>query len=199
MSTRSNTTMNAKIRYLRRQLRRAEAELLEATLPTVEQQEELLLPEPGEELTRSVQLELLKTNVEAWNEWYASVNENANLEGAELQGAELQGADLRWSKLYRADLQWANLYRADLEGADLRWSKLRWSKLQGADLRWADLQGADLEDAHLQGADLQRADLEEAHLRGAKLQGANLQWATYSLRTKFPAGFDPEDAGMRLV
>ncbi len=49
---------------------------------------------------------------------------------------------------------------------------------------------ADLSRVILNGADLSRADL-----RGADLNGANLSWAEYNNGTKWPADFDPKEAG----
>ena len=72
-------------------------------------------------------------------------------------------------------------------------------KLRGADLRGADLRGADL-----WGTNLRDANLSDANLRGANLRGNDLNWvylhgAKYDEDTKFPDGFDPEEAGMVLV
>lgn len=61
----------------------------------------------------------------------------------------------------------------------------------GADMSDADLRGADLRDANLSGADLTDADLS-----GADLTGTDLTGSTYNVKTKFPAGLDPEAAGM---
>lgn len=78
-----------------------------ADLPTLEQQEKLLLPEQGQELTTSQQVRLLETNVKEWNRWYASQAENANLQYADLHGAYLQDAYLHGANLLDANLQGA--------------------------------------------------------------------------------------------
>ena len=55
--------------------------------------------------------------------------------------------------------------------------------------------GADLTGAHLNGADLRSADLRSADLRFINL----LTGAFYNSLTKFPVGFDPIAAGLRLI
>ena len=42
-------------------------------------------------------------------------------------------------------------------------------------------------------------NLEQEDLAGVDLQGADLSGAKYNKSTKFPEGFDPEEAGMVLV
>ena len=73
-----------------------------------------------------------------------------------------------------------------MKGADLRGSQLRRANLQFADLRRTDLEDADLRGALLIGADLRGTDLDAADLRGA----------IFNYETRFPAGFDPHEAGM---
>ena len=62
--------------------------------------------------------------------------------------------------------------------------------LTGADLTFASLNSADLTGAHLNGADLRSADLRFINL---------LTGAFYNSLTKFPVGFDPIAAGLRLI
>jgi uncharacterized protein YjbI with pentapeptide repeats len=66
--------------------------------------------------------------------------------------ANLKGANLR-----RADVQWANLY-----GADLREANLGRTNLGEADLTEANLSGADLSEANLIDVKLDYADLTGA-------------------------------------
>jgi uncharacterized protein YjbI with pentapeptide repeats len=91
------------------------------------------------------QLEMLKSEISAWNAWRAA-------------HAELQ-PDLAEAHLHGLDLIGANLDRADLRKADLR----------GTNLSDASLVGAHLEGATFFRAILDRADLAGAHLEGAKL------------------------------
>jgi uncharacterized protein YjbI with pentapeptide repeats len=75
-------------------------------------------------------------------------------------------------------------------------------------LRGANLGGADFTDARLIGADLSGVDAVSAlpryrltcfcgaDLTDARLTGATLAAATYDARTRFPRGFEPEQAGM---
>ena len=83
--------------------------------------------------------------------------------------------------------------------------KLKKASLSGIDLSEANLSKADLQGARLSQADLWFANLSEAALGGANLRDADLSNARYSnlesddVDTKFPDGFDPEEAGMVLV
>jgi len=106
---------------------------------------------------------------------------------------------LRALALSSIDLRKADLFGADLRGADLFGADLRGAHLFGADLRGAHLEGAHLEGAHLRGAHLRGAHLEGAHLRGAHLEGAHLEGAFCDSQTRFPAGFEPAEVGMRVV
>jgi hypothetical protein len=105
-------------------------------------------------------------------------------------GINLDNADLRGANLWGADLEGANLERTNLEGANLGGANLGRTNLGGANLEKANLWWADLG-----GADLGRTNLEGANLRGVDLSRANLSGATYKADTKWPDGFNPEQAG----
>ena len=133
------TQMNPrnKVNMYKRLLWKAKAELRQAARFPSDVAKEVLHPQPQGKLHPKEQLELLTTDVEAWNEWYASVDEGANLRGANLRrvnlrGANLEGANLKGASLYKADLKGADLYEANLWGANLK----------GANLYEADLEGA---------------------------------------------------------
>lgn len=152
----------------------------------------------------------------------------ANLNYAVLSGADLQGADLSNATLKEADLRYADLSRANLRGADLREVNWGQDDLQGAiaeDLPlWTELlQDAISEEVDLEEFEdltpqemlkLERGDLAQRLLVTALIQGSDLasdrlqdalssvpdlRNATYDHSTRFPAGFDPEAADMRLV
>ena len=103
-----------------------------------------------------------------------------SVEADTLSGADLHIAVLRGAALARAVLTDANLQGAVLASADLRDAKLTSANLIGADLRHADLRGADLTDARL-------------------LVTADLTGVIYDRHTRWPAGFEPEERGARLV
>jgi len=109
----------------------------------------------------------------------------ANLEKTNLVRADLRKANLASTNLVEANLESANLWRADLERAKLGKANLRDAVLVEAFLWRADLERANLVEALLDGADLWEANLEDADLRGA----------FYSAETKWPEGFDPDEAG----
>ena len=50
-------------------------------------------------------------------------------------------------------------------------------------------------EANLEGANLADADLRRADMRNANLQDANLAGVWYNSNTRWPEGFDPEEAG----
>ena len=144
---------------------------------------------------------------------YRAILTNAILSDVHLGGADLSNADLHGADLRDADLENANIYYADLGGANLKDANLRGTNLEDADIRNANLTGADLTRANLTGAimrdaslwdaNLQQAILKETNLIGVILTGANLDGAiltdaSYNKDTKFPDGFNPKQAGMKI-
>ena len=152
----------------------------------------------------------------------------ANLNYAILTRAELRGADLSHATLKEADLRYADLSRANLTGTDLRQANWGQDDLQGAiaeDLpMWKDLlqdavsEGVDLDEVEdlnpqeildmdkgelarilLVSALIQGSDIASEHLQDALSGVPKLRNATYDSTTRFPEGFDPEAADMRLV
>lgn len=103
---------------------------------------------------------------------------------------DLSGIDLRG-----ASLQGVILSKSNLSGADLSGARLNWASLDGVDLSESNLREVDLHKASLGEADLSGADLREANLSGAKF----LNEITYDNDTIWPDGFDPEEAGAKLV
>jgi hypothetical protein len=133
--------------------------------------------------------------------------------GAYLRKVNLPDADLRFANLKRT-----NLFGANFQGADLRYAQFKRANIDNADfrgakLRHANFQGADFfEQAKFQNADLSSADLEDSELN---LSESNLEGAKYTEEdtskeicnsmmkeppcpTRFPEGFNPQEAGMVL-
>jgi uncharacterized protein (DUF433 family) len=117
------------------------------------------------------------------------------------------------SKWKPESLDGVDLAKAYLAGIQLPNASLVEANLEGAVLWGANLQGANLEEANLRGAKLGAANLE-----GVRLDETNFQGAFYSdekttrtlcvdityppvhpCPTRFPEGFDPESAGMKLL
>jgi len=129
----------------------------------------------------------------------------ADLNGADLRSVDLNGADLSGAQLITADLSFSRLFDAHLYYTRLSYARLNGAYLNGAHLGdaqliRADLSGADLSDANLFGAHLNGAHLINAHLFGADLSnahldGTDLRGANYNDATRWPDGFNPEDAG----
>ncbi len=144
-------------------------------------------PKPGappkpEPMTRERAIELLKTDVKAWNKWR---EENRDEKLPDLSKADLPGAYLKEADLFGVHLEGANLDGAHLEGANLidahlEGAKLHIAHLEGAHLFWAHLEGAELFGVHLEGAELFGVHLEGAKLPGAHLEGADLRGADFS-------------------
>ncbi len=131
-------------------------------------------PEPHrdpEPMTRERAIELLKTDVPAWNKWR---EENPNHKLPDLGGAHLEGADLRGAYLKAADLTETHLEDANLIGAHLELAELYNAHLEGANLRDASLERAKLHWAHLYDANLAGADLSHADLICTDLTCATL-------------------------
>jgi uncharacterized protein YjbI with pentapeptide repeats len=139
----------------------------------------------------------------------------AEISDSEFFEAEMEGVSFAGAYLDNVELWGSTLSRADFSGASLNGVLLGGSDLSGASFHQADLNGVSLEAANLSGADLSWArftdqpassfdlmvELSYAILKGANLEGtelanAVLEGATYDDETIFPAGFDPEAAGM---
>jgi uncharacterized protein YjbI with pentapeptide repeats len=115
--------------------------------------------------------------------------------GHQRQAVELLRA-LRESGL---SLQGVDLTEAVLDGVWLEEAQLSDARLRAASLCGARLNGASLCRVVLDSADLSDAELEGADLSGASLDGAMLSGARYSMSTRWPEGFDPQDEGAVLA
>jgi uncharacterized protein YjbI with pentapeptide repeats len=128
-----------------------------------------------------------------WNRGYATLRQ-ANLTGASLNKAKAGSAVFP-----EANLEGASLREGDFEHAEFQKANLRSADLTGVRCSRARFQKADLSGANLTGADLSRANLRGTNLSGANLTSTNLSKAEYNASTVFPAGFDPQAAGMVLA
>ncbi len=117
-----------------------------------------------------------------------------------LRGANLGGANLaEGAILTKADLSYTNLSSANLIGAFMPRAILEEANLMNAKLCGVTLSEANLKKANLIGADFLEADLRGVNLKGANLVGAKLVGAVYDQHTVWPDGFDPDEAGARLI
>jgi len=112
-----------------------------------------------------------------------------------LKEANLNGGNLRGVELYGANLLGASLTGVNLSGAKLYGVKLAGANLFNADLSSAILNSTDLDRANLRQANLYGTDLSTVH----NLNRADLNGAWYSDKTKWPDGFEPDEAGALLV
>lgn len=154
-------------------------------------------PEPPkpEAMTRERALELLKTDVPAWNKWRVKVDLwNVLSSGTKVELPDLRNASLLRAKLRDADLSGAHLEGAILLGARLEGAILFRAHLEGANLRHAHLEGANLVEAHLEKANLFEAHLEKANLGDSCLSGANLSGA--DLTTAYLSGANLGEANL---
>ena len=127
-------------------------------------------PEP-EPMTRERAIELVRTDVKAWNKWR---DENPGVELPELRDAHLEKARLRSAHLEGAKLSYAHLEGANLSHAHLEGAKLWGAHFEGAFLWGAHFEGSTLFDAHFEGAVLNKAHLPGANLWNARLGRASL-------------------------
>ncbi|HEX2911763.1 MAG TPA: pentapeptide repeat-containing protein [Chloroflexia bacterium] len=137
-----------------------------------------------------------------------------DMTGVNLREAYLNRVNLSANKLPKADLRGADLTRCSLQGCDLRGANLQGATLENCDLRQANFQGTNLTDCNAEysdfrGSNLSGANLSGADLTGCKFQRANLQEAfllncqfteaVYSVKTLWPAQFDPASQGLTLL
>ena len=123
---------------------------------------------------------LLRSDVNAWNDWRAHNPGPVNISGTDLTDADLEGANLGDANLCGAKLLRAQLFMAYLAGANLEGANLRGAQLNTPYLGAANFTHADLTEANLRGADLSKAKLTGAKLIGANLSGANIPNADLS-------------------
>jgi uncharacterized protein YjbI with pentapeptide repeats len=113
---------------------------------------------------RQKMIELLKTDVPAWNQWRAD-NPDAVID---LSGANLSGLDLR-----NADLFDVNLFEVNLSVAKLNRAILDWAYHCGAKLTGANLMYVTLNSAYQYHSDLTRAYHYHANCARAFFAGDN--------------------------
>lgn len=138
---------------------------------------------------------ILMRGRETWNYWRATFPDvRPDLRDAVLMAADLSGVTIYDERYMQPVTIRVNLSLVHAANADFTYANLALANLSQADFR-----GARFIDANLQGAMLNRADLSGADLRGADLYGADMRNATltgirYNERTRWPAGFTPDDA-----
>jgi hypothetical protein len=142
-------------------------------------------------------LVILKSGVEAWNQWRAKNPDTI---------PDLSSEDLSEKSLSGANFEKAVLRTANLRGTDLRNANLREADLTNAYLREADLRDANLAQANLSLANLTNATLDKATLDLAKLWGA--QTSSWSIKgtickrvywdkeAKTPSEYEPSEFEM---
>ncbi|MFN3651190.1 MAG: pentapeptide repeat-containing protein [Armatimonadota bacterium] len=141
--------------------------------------------------------DLTRANLARANMAHARLDD-ATLSRASLYSTALDGTCLRRCLLEGADLSLGRIDNSDLRQASLRRAQAYHLRLRHSDLGGCDLTGAILRDARLEEVDLRDAVLDGADLRGCRLERVRLEGARYSSKTRFPQGFDPAAAGMRL-
>lgn len=110
-------------------------------------------------------------------------------EGCQLPRITLRKANLSGAILIRANLRGAYLAHPNLINANLTEANLA-----GAEISWAEFNEAILIGANFAGADLSWADFSGADLTKANFSGASFHSPRYNRHTKFPDGFDIENA-----
>jgi uncharacterized protein YjbI with pentapeptide repeats len=124
-------------------------------------------------------------------------------------GCNMVGADLMSARMYDATFDRSDLTEAIMSAIQAPDSKFIDAIMPEADMRFAYLFNSNFEGAKLGGANLSSASVDHAKFYDADLSGADLSkvsgiesasfsGAIFDESTKFPAGFDPVDAGMRM-
>jgi hypothetical protein len=143
-------------------------------------------------------LELLRQNVKAWNEWREKEREvRPNLSEADLHSMDLGGANLYGAILGRANLGRANLHGTDLQFVDFTQADLQYADLGEALICGANLSGADLIGADLSFSNLTRVNLHSADLGRTNLNGSNLNEADFTAAVLWGTVF--ADVDLRCV
>ena len=119
--------------------------------------------------------------------------ENANLNGAGLDGVDFSGANLEEVRLNRAEMRAtiftnANLRRAKMRNASLKGALFIGSDVSDADFSESDLTGASFQDADVEDAEFSEADLTNASFRSAE----NVETAVFD-ETRCPDGVISSD------
>jgi uncharacterized protein YjbI with pentapeptide repeats len=110
------------------------------------------------------------------------------LEGISFDGSDLQGSDFTGADLYGAILSDSNFDRCVFMDADVRYAHMFRVSFRHADMRCARFSLDEMGGSLL----LSAVDFSEANLEGADFTGA-----VYDSETIFPAGFNPEERGLR--
>ena len=119
--------------------------------------------------------------------------ENANLNGAGLDGVDFSGANLEEVRLNRAEMRAtifanANLRRAKMRNASLQGALFIGSDVSDADFSESDLTGASFQDADVEDAEFSESDLTNASFRSAE----NVETAVFD-ETRCPDGVISSD------
>jgi uncharacterized protein YjbI with pentapeptide repeats len=128
----------------------------------------------------------------------------------------INGADFEGMVISNAKFDQCDLSNANMKG--VRFAKdvqLRRATMNEADLVGADFVGAVVDSVNFRGADLRKAKnfkaIKKSNFQRADLRGADfskvpmpmigMEWddAIYDSSTKFPAGFDPDKAGLKKI
>lgn len=148
-------------------------------------------------------------------EWFSGQKFSAN---KEMQGeffqCRINGADFEGMVISNAKFEQCDLSNANMKGVKFAQDvKLRRATLNEANLVGADFAGATIDSVNFRGADLrkaknfkavrksnfQRADLRGADFSSVPMPMVEMEWddAIYDATTKFPKGFDPDQAGLK--
>jgi uncharacterized protein YjbI with pentapeptide repeats len=147
--------------------------------------------------------------------------DNSTFEDCDCAKVDFSKAIAKEAVFVGADLSMAYFYDTDLSKADFRNAKMDYTQMGRAILTGANLEGVNMSTVGLIDAKLSDANLKglkgigevySANFVGADVRGANLskmafgnntkpnfRMARYDAATRWPAGFDPVDAGAVLT
>ena len=110
----------------------------------------------------------------------AAVEQNINLEGANLRDTNLMCANLKGACFFSADFSNANLSYANLSGANLGCVNFNTANLYNTDFSNARLYNANFSYAYLDHANLSHANLSDTDFCCASLGNTNLEYANFN-------------------
>jgi hypothetical protein len=117
----------------------------------------------------SIQFEILKSGVEAWNSWR---NQNPHIK-PDLSNSDLSDMDLTDVNLGEANLSGSDFFQTNLTRANLKMSNLSDCDFSGANFKNASLYKANLSNSTFIQVDFSNADLRNVDFTNSDLRGTN--------------------------
>jgi hypothetical protein len=130
---------------------------------------------------------------------FAEIDDIRRLIHVDLRRADFIDLDYQDAHFSDSNLSWASLHSANLKdtafmACDLSQASLYDTHFERSRMSWTNLKGASLTDSDFRGAELFVVNLEEVE----DIDRADLRGVTADADTKWPEGFDPSPAGIKI-